>query len=423
MAKSTLLRALQEERASVHELESAVLSLQQNNSAISEMVESRDSIIDELNNRIAVFEEDKVVLKAALRQLQKEMKEEAPKAHKLMEDLGKAEKEIKRLQSEMNSVINTHQEEILMLQQVISSKQKAISETESNLTAIGTYVDRLEERLTSFAVTRRDMEIREKKCKDIEELAIAKEKECNVLQEKVEEMTKNEEEVKKVLEELATERLTLQKENRKLYTEREFRMAEQEQLHTKCLAFENATKALQDELRDWKSKSGNVVVELDGARLANRELQSKLEQMAELEQELETTKGRCLSVEASLQQVSDALSAEREEKTRLEEIAHNQTAMLQSMQAKAHAMEQATAAPPPPLRAKEEERNVPLRKIRKQLSKATGIHGFLTPPSVKDVEERRIRRPVAIVDGSKGHSNGPPPLPQQSPPTHPQEVR
>ena len=87
MAKSTLLRALQSERSNVHELEAIVASLQQNNSAISEMVESRDSIIDELNNRIAVFEEDKVVLKAALRQLQKEIKEEAPKTQKLMDDL------------------------------------------------------------------------------------------------------------------------------------------------------------------------------------------------------------------------------------------------------------------------------------------------------------------------------------------------
>jgi prefoldin subunit 5 len=55
------------------------------------MVESRDSIIDELNNRIEVFEEDKVVLKAALRQLQKEIKEEAPKAQKLMDDVSRAD--------------------------------------------------------------------------------------------------------------------------------------------------------------------------------------------------------------------------------------------------------------------------------------------------------------------------------------------
>lgn len=54
------------------------------------MVKSRDLIIDELNDRVAVFEEDKVVLKAALRQLQKEMKEEAPKTQQLIDDLDKA---------------------------------------------------------------------------------------------------------------------------------------------------------------------------------------------------------------------------------------------------------------------------------------------------------------------------------------------
>lgn len=419
MAKSTLLRALQTERANVHELESAVLSLQQNNSAISEMVESRDSIIDELNNRIAVFEEDKLVLKAALRQLQKEIKEEAPKAHKLMDDLSMAEKDIKRLQSDMNGVIQTHQEEILALQQVISNKQKAISETESNLTAIGTYVDRLEERLTSFAVTRRDMESREKKCKEIEEIAIVKENECIVLQKKVEELSQREEEVKKILEELATERMTLQKENRKLYTEREFRIAEQEQLQTKCLAFENATKALQDELHDWKSKSGNIVVELDAVRLTNRELQDKLERMADLEKELEATKQRCLSVEASLKEVGDAIGVEKAENIRLEELARNQTVLLQNLQAKAQTRESNRSTPIS--QVKEVERNVPLRNIRKQISKATGIHGFITPASMKSVDGRRMPRPPAIVAGN-GPTKGPAPLPHQRPPVLPQEI-
>lgn len=87
LAKSTLLRALQRERNNVDELEAVLSTLQQNNSAISEMVESRDMLISELNDRVAVFEEDKVVLKAALRQLQKEMKEEAPKTQKLIRDL------------------------------------------------------------------------------------------------------------------------------------------------------------------------------------------------------------------------------------------------------------------------------------------------------------------------------------------------
>lgn len=82
-----MLHALQTERNNVHELEAALSATQQNNSAISEMVSSRDSLIDELNDRVSVFEEDKLVLKAALKQLQKEMKEEAPKTQKLISDL------------------------------------------------------------------------------------------------------------------------------------------------------------------------------------------------------------------------------------------------------------------------------------------------------------------------------------------------
>ncbi len=87
LARSTLLHALQSERNNVHELEAALSTTQQNNSAISEMVISRDSLIDELNDRVSVFEEDKMVLKAALKQLQKEMKDEAPRTQKLIEDL------------------------------------------------------------------------------------------------------------------------------------------------------------------------------------------------------------------------------------------------------------------------------------------------------------------------------------------------
>ena len=84
LARSTLLHALQSERASVDELEAAVATLQRNNSAIMDVVESRNSLISELNERVAVFEDDKMVLKAALRQLQKEIKEEAPKTQLLV---------------------------------------------------------------------------------------------------------------------------------------------------------------------------------------------------------------------------------------------------------------------------------------------------------------------------------------------------
>lgn len=90
MARSTLLDALQTERNNVHELETIISTLQQNNSAIADMVQSRDSLIEELNKRVGVFEDDKMVLKAALRQLQNEIKQEAPKTEKLMMDLTQA---------------------------------------------------------------------------------------------------------------------------------------------------------------------------------------------------------------------------------------------------------------------------------------------------------------------------------------------
>jgi chromosome segregation ATPase len=405
------------------------------------MVESRDSIIDELNNRIAVFEEDKVVLKAALRQLQKEIKEEAPKAQKLMDDLGKAEEgkndmqlfstlisgannahpvllEIKRLKTDMNNIIDIHQDEILALQESLSTKQQAISETESNLTAIGTYVDRLEERLTSFAVTRRDMEEREKMCKQIEEAAIVTEKERNDLQEKVDEYSKQEAEVKKLLEELAAERTTLQKENRKLYTEREFRIAEQEQLQAKCASLENTTKTLRDELEAWQSQTDNLVPELEGARASIADLQSRLENMQGLEQDLEATKQRCAELETELSRAGEGLEAEKAEKERLSELVRNQTLTLAEYEKKTHELKTKESSIPP-LPKNDSERNVPFRKLRKQLSKATGMHGLLTPPSRTETKDRPGNKTPAMKEGSQKFT---PPPPRSGPPPLPREV-
>ena len=71
----------------MYELEATATSLQLNNTALSDVVESRDALVGELNDRVAVFEEDRVVLKAALRQLQREMSDEAPRHAKVAEDL------------------------------------------------------------------------------------------------------------------------------------------------------------------------------------------------------------------------------------------------------------------------------------------------------------------------------------------------
>ena len=48
-------------------MEATSTSLQLNNTALSDVLESRDALVGDLNGGVAVLEEDRVVLKAALR--------------------------------------------------------------------------------------------------------------------------------------------------------------------------------------------------------------------------------------------------------------------------------------------------------------------------------------------------------------------
>ena len=195
LARSTLLYALQSERASVDELEAALATLQRNNSAIMDVVESRDSLISELNERVAVFEDDKMVLKAALRQLQKEMKEEAPKTQMLVEELEEARRELELKELEAQE-----------WDQRFIEMEAAENETKEELELIGTYVDQLEDRLATFAVARKEIEIREKKCEQLEEEAKKYVQKISDFEAQVEELTKEKEESKLLLEELVAER-------------------------------------------------------------------------------------------------------------------------------------------------------------------------------------------------------------------------
>ena len=61
-----------------------------NNIAMPDVVEIQDALFKELHNRVVVFEEDRAVFKAALRQLQREVRDENPSHTKVMEDLDSA---------------------------------------------------------------------------------------------------------------------------------------------------------------------------------------------------------------------------------------------------------------------------------------------------------------------------------------------
>ena len=61
-----LTDVLTEVRQYASDLEDQLEILQRNHTSLADMVESQDALVDQLNNRVRVFEEDKFVIKAVL---------------------------------------------------------------------------------------------------------------------------------------------------------------------------------------------------------------------------------------------------------------------------------------------------------------------------------------------------------------------
>ena len=423
LAKSTLLRALQRERNNVDELEAALSTLQQNNSAISEMVESRDILINELNDRVAVFEEDKVVLKAALRQLQKEMKEEAPKTQKLVHDLQRANEgtcllnppsnhfelfvlthsrllvreEINNLNDEIQSLISTHQHEVGMLQQAILEKQTAINETESNLTVIGTYVDKLEERLATFAITRRDIDIREQQCKEIEERAIEAERERDAMKKKADEFMVEREELRTLLDELVQERTALRKEKEALIAERGKLLEGENNLREAVNALEQDVVELDSVAQEWKSKVIQLELELGEEATKARSAQ---EECQELLNEIESLKAATRGTPKE-ERVKRGPTDDSEDEMPSHEESETTTIWLPQSKEASTRKEKAGPA---------DRKAVPLRSLRKFFSQKTGMHGVFTPSS-RQLQPPQPRVP-ATASGMPPPRRMPPPPPE-----------
>ncbi len=206
LSRTTLLHALRTERANVEELESALSALQRNNSAIVDVVASRDSVISELNDRVAVFEEDKMVLKAALRQLRTEIKEEAPRTEQLVRDLEEVRLREAELMEEMEGMLEDHRLQGEEWESQLMSLTKEQNKTKEELELIGLYVDQLEDRLANFAIARRELDVREQESERLEKLAKEETESRLEYKRQLDVLTKEKDEMKALLEELITER-------------------------------------------------------------------------------------------------------------------------------------------------------------------------------------------------------------------------
>lgn len=173
------------------------------------------------------------------------------------------------------------------MQQAIVQKQAAINETESNMTMIGTYVDKLEERLATFAIARREIEVREQRCKEIEESSGVAERERDMLKQQMEELTVEHEDLKNLLDELVQERSAFRRENEAIAAERDKLLEGEIGLKEAMASLEQDVLHLDSVAHEWKSKVTDIELQLEEeserARHAQEycdELAAKLEEAA-----------------------------------------------------------------------------------------------------------------------------------------------
>ena len=196
----------------------------------SEEKYNRDTIVSELNDRVAVFEEDRMVLKAALRQLQAEMREEAPRTERLVRDLEEARERETTLIEEMESMSEDMRLEREDLEARLTNLTRDHNRTREELDLIGLYVDQLEDRLANFAIARRDLDVREKECGRLEQCAREQAEMTDEYRRRVDELSGEQNETRAMLETLAVER-----EGSRARTE-----------------------ALESEVADWKARVGDA---------------------------------------------------------------------------------------------------------------------------------------------------------------------
>lgn len=269
--------------------------------------------------------------------------------------------EIERLKDEIESIIQVHSEEVGLLKSTISAKQVAINETESNLTMIGSYVDKLEERLASFAIARRDIEKREEKCAKIEQQATKLGEEKILLQSKVDSLLSEEDELKKLTEELQAERTALTKERDDVVRERDGLVSEVKGLRDVLVSTEDELGRFGHLLDDWKAKTEKLETTVEQQEEQLKMFATKESGLLADLQALAEARERVALLETEVAQLEGTLSDERHNRTVLESALEEATAAVATANAAAAdsaakavaATEAATAAEEAAIAAKE----------------------------------------------------------------------
>ena len=159
LSSQTMLEALQRERELRLEMELECETLRNNNTAIYEMVDSRDNAIRELNEHASGFEEEKSVLRAALRELARERRGEEEKKMILVREVERLSEENARIKDENSRVFEEGQVVAEKLEEALAGVEKDRDEVEIKLVEISGYVRQVEERLGLYIIDSQERSI------------------------------------------------------------------------------------------------------------------------------------------------------------------------------------------------------------------------------------------------------------------------
>ena len=177
--------------------------------------------------------------------------------------------DITSLEETIIELQSNHTDEIESLEEMILEKDMMINETDSKMSMISVYVDQLEERLASFAVARRDINVREILCKEIEEREIQTSKDYASIQKQMKEISASRDELKNLVDLMTEERQKLSKERDGLITEKEMFLADESKLRDEVSKLQELIVNLQNEVDTARIlvERANVEIEEKEAKL------------------------------------------------------------------------------------------------------------------------------------------------------------
>ena len=221
-----------------------------------------------------------------------------------------------------------HSEQVGKLSAQIQSREKQIKDSESKMSTIAHYVDQLEERLASFAIARKEIGVREEKCKELEEMDEKQKEEIAALQAQVTDLATEKDEMKSLIDLLVEERGILQKEKAKL--------------EKKIRKLEEQSTSLERRFGEKEEEIANLGRDLNDSK-------QKLHVAEQTIEELEESVASVSNQLAEVERISEERQVEAAEKlTAAEELSSLQQQKMEDLFARVAAAE-APPPPPPPL--------------------------------------------------------------------------